>query len=178
MSYLSHSGPLRSLWSAVHRPRPLFAQFQGSQKGQRGQSRSLNARRVPNPQVGPPQPVFGQESKRPKMAKYSKEPEIDPRTQGLKNQAMASGNHKRPPATFNKGVSPQDQGNPWPNLNGPKSVGTSSGAYVVLAIFSILSHLNFNGREWPSENPCPPGSILHHWPPWAILHPTNPQVNT
>ncbi|MBW0482719.1 hypothetical protein O181_022434 [Austropuccinia psidii MF-1] len=41
-----------------------------------------------------------------------------------------------------------------------------------LSIFSILSHLNPHGMEWP------PGHILHHWPPWPILNPTNPQANT
>ncbi|MBW0552462.1 hypothetical protein O181_092177 [Austropuccinia psidii MF-1] len=138
MTYLGHLGPLQLLWSSYcglwYQLGPFWPNSNGDKRGQGDRL------------AAPPEAVFGQNFKRSKMAKSNKNlklaqgPKIPKFSQGLKAQAMASGNHQRTPATFNQGVPPQDQGNPWPNSNAPKSVRTRSGTCMVL--YTIMHHLS------------------------------------
>ncbi|MBW0592205.1 hypothetical protein O181_131920 [Austropuccinia psidii MF-1] len=56
-----------------------------------------------------------------------------------KNQVMDSGNHQRPPVTFKKSF-PSQSGKNLTQLNGTQSVGTRTGAYMVL--YTIMHHFS------------------------------------
>ncbi|MBW0486636.1 hypothetical protein O181_026351 [Austropuccinia psidii MF-1] len=79
---------------------------------------------APAPQVSPPEPVFGQKLKRPKMTQNPKALKLAHGSTTL-NLSISGHSTKDPkqglwkapeaPATFNEGISSQDLGKPRPN---------------------------------------------------------------
>ncbi|MBW0479317.1 hypothetical protein O181_019032 [Austropuccinia psidii MF-1] len=100
-------------------------------KGAKGQKNIPQFQVGPKPQVGPPEPIFGEKLKRFKMAKKPKDPRhpIGPRTQDSFNGLWQSSEAL---ATFNKWFTVKIR-----EIPGHKSMGTRSGAHMV---FYIIMH--------------------------------------
>ncbi|MBW0470399.1 hypothetical protein O181_010114 [Austropuccinia psidii MF-1] len=110
--HLAFKGPLDPL--TLSRP-PTASMFHGPwAMAPRGEVHQPQFQVVSKPQFGPPGPVFGLKLKRPKTLKLAQGPKTLNLAISLNNQGIASGNHQRPPATFNKRFLPMIRGTSGP----------------------------------------------------------------